>query len=287
MSDFSFLCELTLQYEACRMFRTNLVCVVPYISDALVISIYRYQRYCLILYCLSKYIDIPCKVSSPMRYPKICIKIGGWKHREQKENTKHICIALWMKHLWRQWCMKSSLKLMSSCTVVDDISWLECFQSVVRSDARERSRFAQVCWWETCVCCSGLVDILLTSWILSKKHVAVRSDKSRIGMRAVCRVTLDTPSPSLASECERVTAGERPFSGRLKRVCFKVYGYDYLKNKMKSTVLSFFLFFSLTLWLFYSGLTKVMQLCFSFFPLRAHTPSVSPHSAGVICSCQG
>lgn len=115
-------------------------------------------------------------------------------------------------------------------------------------------------------CCSGLVDILLrcVSPPLNpeQKHVdlccaAVRSDKSRIGMRAVCRVTLDTASPSLESECERVTAEKRTFNAKQKRVCLKVYVYMLIwKNR------ALFLFFGITLCLFTVDLLKLGVIFF-------------------------
>ncbi len=55
-------------------------------------------------------------------------------------------------------------------------------------------------WW----CCSDWLTFCRAA-SLSKNT----SDKSGIGMRAACRVTLDTPSPSLASERERITAENR------------------------------------------------------------------------------
>lgn len=123
-------------------------------------------------------------------------------------------------------------------------------------------------------CCSGLVDILLrcVSPPLNPelKHVdlccaAVRSDKSRIGMRAVCRVTLDTASPSLESECERVTAEKRTFNAKQNRVCLKVYVYMLIWKSGAA-----FFVFQPNFVFVYSGLTKVRRDFLLSFSQRTH-----------------
>lgn len=159
--------------------------------------------------------------------------------------------------------------------------WLECystclvllFQSISRSDTRECLDVRRASGFGGC--CSGLVDILLrcVSPPLNpeQKHVdlccaAVRSDKSRIGMRAVCRVTLDTASPSLESECERVTAEKWTFNAKQNRVCLKVYVFIW-----KNVEFLFFVFRPNFVFV-YSGLTKVKSdFLLSFFLHRAHT----------------
>lgn len=179
-----------------------------------------------------------------------------------------------------------SYELMYYCSV-DDISmawmlqYIFSFAFPVHQQVRHE-RFARL---RRCLdvrrasgfggCCSGLVDILLccVSPPLNpeQKHVdlccaAVRSDKSRIGMRAVCRVTLDTPSPSLESECERVTAEKGTFNAKQNRVCLKVHVYMFIWKSRAS-----FLFFSLTLCLFIVDLLKLGVIFFFLFFFTENT----------------